>query len=83
MGDRKQCGNNRKIMFLCQIFKIYERIRANKMMKEIKKKLAEELYAFRTGRVTTGLIFGTRQLIEETVNVGKLSVIVFTDYKKI
>jgi hypothetical protein len=34
------------------------------MIMEIKEKLAEELYAFRTGRATTDLIFGIRQFIE-------------------
>jgi hypothetical protein len=31
------------------------------MMKEIKGKLAEELYAFRAGRAVTDLIFGMRR----------------------
>jgi hypothetical protein len=57
--ERKQCGNYRGIMLLCQTFKIYKRILGNKMIKEIKGKLAEELYAFKEGRATTDLIFGT------------------------
>jgi hypothetical protein len=39
-GDRKQCGNHRRIELLCQIFKINERILVNKMTLEIKGKLA-------------------------------------------
>jgi hypothetical protein len=42
-GDRKQCRNYRAITLLCQTFKICERILTNKMIKEIKGKLAEEL----------------------------------------
>jgi intergrase/recombinase len=64
-GDRKQCENYRGIMLLCESFKIYDRIIANKMMKEIKGKPAEELHAFRAGWATTDLIFGIRQLIEK------------------
>jgi hypothetical protein len=52
----KQCENYRGITMLCQTFKIYNRILANKIMKKIKGKLAE-LYAFRAGRVTADLIF--------------------------
>jgi hypothetical protein len=59
-GDRKQCGNYGGIVLLCQTFKIYKRILANKMIKEIKRRLAEELYAFRAGRVNSDLIFGIR-----------------------
>jgi hypothetical protein len=69
-------------MLLHQTLKIYKRILPNKMIKEIKKKLAEELYAFRAGRVTTDLFFGTRQLIEKNWDSGEESVMVFTDYKK-
>jgi hypothetical protein len=32
------------------------------MIKEIKRKLPEELYKFKAGKATTGLIFGIRQL---------------------
>jgi hypothetical protein len=45
-GDHKLCGNYRGIMLLCHTLKIYERILANKMIKENKGKLEEELYAF-------------------------------------
>jgi hypothetical protein len=55
-GGRKQYGNFRGIILPCQTFKIYERILADKMIKEIKGKLAE-LYAFRAGRATTDMSF--------------------------
>jgi hypothetical protein len=42
-GDRKQCGNYKGITKLCQTFKLYDRILANKMIREINRKLAEEL----------------------------------------
>jgi hypothetical protein len=42
------------------------------MIKEIKGKLAEELYAFRAGRTTTNLIFGIRQLTEKNWEYGKV-----------
>jgi hypothetical protein len=69
------------MMFLCQTFKIYERILANKIIKEIKGKLAEELYAFRAGRATTDLTFGIRPLIEKNWKYGKEFLMVFIDYK--
>jgi hypothetical protein len=64
-GYRKQCGNHREIILLCLTFEVYERILANRMEKEIKGKLAEEVCAFRAGRAITDLIFGIRQLIEK------------------
>jgi hypothetical protein len=51
-------------MMVFHTLKIYKRIPANKMMKEIKEKLAE-LYAYRARRATTYLIFEIRQLIEK------------------
>jgi hypothetical protein len=57
-------------MLLCQIFKVYERILANKTTKKITGKLAE-LYAFRAGRATTDLISGIRQLILKNWKYGK------------
>jgi hypothetical protein len=56
---------------LYQTFKICEKILANKTIKEIKEKLAEELYAFRASRVTKDLNFGMRQLIEKNLEYGK------------
>jgi hypothetical protein len=41
-GDRKICNNCRGITLLHQTFKIYERILANKLTKEIETKLKEE-----------------------------------------
>jgi hypothetical protein len=42
-------------MLLCQTFEIYERILANRLIKEIKGRLEEELYIFRAGRATTAI----------------------------
>jgi hypothetical protein len=81
-GGRKQCGNYRGTTLLCQTFKIYERILANQIIKEIKGQLAEELYAFRAGRATTDLIFEIRQLIEKNWEYGNEFLMLFIDYKK-
>jgi sorting nexin-29 len=70
-GDGKQCENYRRITLVCQTFRIYKTILANKMFKEIKGKLLEKLYAFRAGRETTDLIFEIRQLIEKLGNTEK------------
>jgi hypothetical protein len=40
-GDRKQYGNYRRTMLLCQTFKIYKRILTHKVIKEIEEKVAE------------------------------------------
>jgi hypothetical protein len=53
------------------------------MTLKIRGKLAEELYAFRNGRVTIDLIFGTRQLIGRNWEYGKESVMIFIDHKKV
>jgi hypothetical protein len=58
---------------LCQTYKIYKRILANKIIKEIKGKLAKELYAFRADKATTDLISGTRQLTEKNWKYGRVS----------
>jgi hypothetical protein len=81
-GKRKQCGNRTGITLLCQTFQIYKSILAKKIIKEIKGKLAEKLYAIRAGRATTDLIFGIRQLTEKNWKYGKEFLMVFTDYKK-
>jgi hypothetical protein len=47
-------------MLLGWTFKIYDRTLANKTIKEIKGKLAEELYTFKVSRTTRNLIFGIR-----------------------
>jgi hypothetical protein len=47
------------------MFKIYERILTNKMIKEIKGKPAEELYTFNAGRANIDMIFGIRQFTEK------------------
>jgi tagatose-1,6-bisphosphate aldolase len=41
------------------------------MIKEVKGKLAEELYALRASSITTDPIFGIRQLIEKNRNMEK------------
>jgi hypothetical protein len=51
--------------------RFYKRILANKMIKEIKGKLAEALHAFRVGRATTDLVFRIRHLTEKIGNVEK------------
>jgi hypothetical protein len=43
----------------------------NKIIKEMKRKLAKELYAFRAGRATAYLIFGIRQLLEKSLEIWK------------
>jgi hypothetical protein len=60
-------------MLLYQTFKIYERIPANKVIKEIKEKLIEELHAFRADRATTNLTSGIRHLTEKHWEYGKVS----------
>jgi hypothetical protein len=60
----------------------YKRILANKIIKEIKGKLAGELYEFRAGKATTDLIFGIRQLIEKNLEYGREFFVVFFCYKK-
>jgi hypothetical protein len=58
------------------------RVLTNKMIKEVKEKLAEELYACRRGRATTDLIFGKRQVIEENWEYREECLMVFIDCKK-
>jgi hypothetical protein len=68
-------------MLLWQIFKIYNRILANKMIMEMKGKLTEELYAFRAGRATTDLIFEIRYLTEKKQVYGEEFLVVFMHCK--
>jgi hypothetical protein len=52
------------------------------MIKEIKRKLAEELHAFRAGSMNRDLIFGIRQLTEKNWKYGKEFLMMFIDFKK-
>jgi hypothetical protein len=69
-------------MLLCHTFKTYERLPANKIMKEIKGKVAGELYTFRAGRARTDQVFGIRQWVEKNWEYGKGVLVVFIDYKE-
>jgi hypothetical protein len=68
-------------MLLCQTFTIYKRTVASKKIKEIKGKLAEELYTFKAGTATTELIFGIRQLTKKKWEYGNKFLMTFRDYK--
>jgi hypothetical protein len=80
--NRKQCENNSEITLLYQTFKIYNRMVANKTIKEIEGKLAEELYTFKAGKATRDLISGMRQVTEKNCKYGEEFLMVFIDYKK-
>jgi hypothetical protein len=56
---------------------------SNKLIKEIKGKMAKDLYAFRVGKTNTDLIFGTRQLIQKNWEYGKEFLAVFRLYDSI
>jgi hypothetical protein len=59
-STRRETRNNEEIIkesCCCDRHSKFNRILANEMIKEIKGKLAEELYTFEAGRATTDLIF--------------------------
>ena len=79
-ADIKECGNYRIIKLMSHSMKLWERVIAARIRKDVT--IAEQQFGFKPGRSTTDAIFCLRMLLEKCTEGQKALHCAFIDLEK-
>ena len=83
-GNKHLIENYRPISILCSLNKLYERVLYSQMFKFLSenKLLSDQQYGFVTKKSTEGAFLSLISKVTESINEGKICVVIFLDYAK-